>query len=263
MLNPLFYNFVLLALTTECVGSFVSHSVFRSVGNHGGASSTLLKNDLRNEIERKAQQRAYENRARGDGIGSAAAGAAFGLLLGGPFGALFGAQIGSSLGAARTVDKARMEEMKRKGITPDMLEMAENVGVALEQAVDGLRATQNSVETSQKLAKTLDRQSESLYERATNAIKSGDEETARKLLLERESVKEKLLKILKSIAEDRRRMLVMESNVDALETRALEIESLLRRSVGASSLQDTASLGLSLELEPEDPLLKKFRDLGM
>jgi len=86
MLNPLFYNFVLLALTTECVGSFVSHSVFRSVGNHGGASSTLLKNDLRNEIERKAQQRAYENRARGDGIGSAAAGAAFGLLLGGPFG---------------------------------------------------------------------------------------------------------------------------------------------------------------------------------
>lgn len=86
MRNPLVYYFILLALTKECVGSFVSQSVFRSVGNHRGASSTLLKNDLRNEIERKAQQRAYENRARGDGIGSAAAGAAFGLLLGGPFG---------------------------------------------------------------------------------------------------------------------------------------------------------------------------------
>ncbi|KAL7466528.1 hypothetical protein ACHAXS_006833, partial [Conticribra weissflogii] len=242
-----FYNLALFVLTTKFVGAFVSHPVFQPVRNQLEVSSTLLKNDLRNEIERKARQRAYENRARGDGIGSTAAGAAFGLLLGGPFGALFGAQIGSSLGAARIVDKARVEEMKRKGITPEMLEMAENVGVALEQAVDGLRATQESVETSQRLAKTLDRQSESLYERATNAIKSGDEETARKLLMERESVKEKLVKILKSIAEDRKRVSVMESNVDALETRALEIESLLRRSVGASSIQDTASLGLSLE----------------
>mmetsp|Transcript_10106 Transcript_10106/g.12956 ORF Transcript_10106/g.12956 Transcript_10106/m.12956 type:complete len:82 (+) Transcript_10106:212-457(+) len=81
------------------------------------------------------------------------------------------------------------------------------------------------------------------------------------MLLERESVKEKLLKVLKSLAEEKKRLAMMESNVEALETRGLELESLLRRSVGAASLQNSADMGLSLE--PEDPLLKKFRDLGM
>ena len=151
--------------------------------------------------------------------------------------------------------------MKRKGLTPEMLDMATDVGSALEQAVEGLRATQDSVETSQKLAKTLDKQSESLYERATTAIKSGDEETARRFLLERESVKEKLLKVLKGLSEDRKRITMMEMNVEALETRALEVDALLRRSVGASSMQDSSISGLSLD--SEDPLLKKFRDLGM
>jgi len=151
--------------------------------------------------------------------------------------------------------------MKRKGVTPDMLEMANDVGVALEQSTEGLRATQDSVETQQRLAKTLDMQSNSIYERAKSAIESGDEEMARKLLMERETIKAKLLKTLKSLAEDNKRLATMKSNVEALEARALEIESLLRRSVGASALQDSSTSGFALE--PEDPLLKKFRDLGI
>jgi phage shock protein A len=154
-----------------------------------------------------------------------------------------------------------MDEMKRKGITPDMLDMANEVGVALKQSMEGLRATQDSVETSQRLAKTLDNQSESIYERAKNAIESGDEELARKLLMERESVKEKLVKVLKALAEDRKRLLIMQSNVEALEARGLEIESLLRRSVGTSALKDSSINNFALE--PEDPLLQRFRDLGM
>ena len=154
-----------------------------------------------------------------------------------------------------------MEEMKRKGITPEMLEMANEVGVALKQSTEGLRATQDSVETQQRLAKTLDKQSDSIYDRAKSAIESGDEELARKLLMERESVKEKLVKVLKALAEDRKRLAVMESNCAALEARGLEIESLLRRSVGASALKDSTMNGFALE--PEDPLLQKFRDLGM
>merc|ERR1712127_107058 len=115
--------------------------------------------------------------------------------------------------------------------------------------------------TGQRLAKTLDRQEKSIYEKAKSAIASGDETGARKLLMERGSVKEKLLKVLKSAADDRKRLEMMENNVEALETRGLEIESLLRRSVGAASMQDSTNMGFSLE--PEDPLLKKFRDLGM
>lgn len=142
-----------------------------------------------------------------------------------------------------------------------MLDMASDVGVALKQAVEGLRATQDSMVTSQRLAKNLDRQSETIYERAKAAIASGDEETARTLLLEREAIKEKLLKVLRNLAEDKKRLATMVSNVEALEARGLEIESLLRRSVGAAALKDTGMSEFSLE--PEDPLLKKFRDLGM
>ena len=225
------------------------------------SQATYLQNDLQDEIERSAQRPAYEKRSQGGGTGEAVGGAILGGLLGGPFGALFGAQIGASFGAASQLDKARKEEMQRKGLTPEMLEQANEIGVALKQAVEGLRAIQESVDTSQKLAKTLDQQEKSIYIRAKSAIESGDEESARNLLLERQRVKDKLLKVLKSLSEERKRLDIMQSNVDALETRGLEIESLLRRSVGAASLQGSSDLGLSLERE--DPLLKKFRDLGM
>lgn len=206
---------------------------FHRVARH----PTLLFNDLRDEIERAAQRRSNEKRAQGGGItGEAVGGAVIGGLLGGPFGALFGAQIGGSFGASSQLDKARNDEMKRKGISSEMLDQATEIGVALRQSVEGLRATQDSVETSQRLAKSLDRQEKSLYERAKSAIESGDDEDARKLLLERTTVKEKLLKILMSGSEERKRMAILESNVEALETRGLEIESLLRRSVGASAL---------------------------
>ena len=184
-----------------------------------------------------------------------------GGLLAGPFGALFGAQIGSALGATSELDKARQDEMKRLGVTSDMLDQATEIGVALNQAIEGLRVLQNSVETSKRLAKLLNEQEQTLYGRAKTAIESSDEDGARELLLERTSVKEKLLKVLQSIAEDNRRISTMESNVMALETRGLEIEALLRRTVGASALQNSNSMGLSLE--SEDPLLKKFRDLGI
>ena len=228
------------------------------------SQATYLQNDLQDEIERSAQRRAYEKRSQGGGTGEAVGGAILGGLLGGPFGALFGAQIGASFasfGAASQLDKARKEEMQRKGLTPEMLEQANEIGEALKQAVEGLRAIQESVDTSQKLAKTLDQQEKSIYIRAKSAIESGDEESARNLLLERQRVKDKLLKVLKSLSEERKRLDIMQSNVDALETRGLEIESLLRRSVGAASLQGSSDLGLSLERE--DPLLQKFRDLGM
>ena len=241
-----------------------SSSRFRHRTTRSSPTTTsFLRNDLRDDIEKSAQRRAYENRSRGGGTGEAVGGAILGGMLGGPFGALFGAQIGASFGAASQLDKARKEEMSRKGLTPDMLEQANDVGAALRQAVEGLSAARESFETSQRLARTLDAQEKSQYERAKSAISSGDEEAARRSLLERESTKEKLLKVLKSVSEDRKRLAIMESNVEALETRGLEIESLLRRSVGAASMQGSANMNIGLSLEPEDPLLRKFRDLGM
>lgn len=90
-------------------------------------------------------------------------------MLGGPFGALFGAQIGASFGAASQLEKARKQELERKGLTPEMLEQANEIGMALQQAVEGLRATQDSVDTSQRLAKALDKQQDSIYDKAKTA----------------------------------------------------------------------------------------------
>lgn len=235
----------------------------QKASHHRVESTTALRNDLKDEIERAAQRKAYEKRAQGGGTGELAAGVILGGILGGPFGALFGAQLGSQIGAAQTVNKARTEEMERKGLTPAMLEQATEIGQTLEQAVEGLRATKESVDTLTRLAKKLNEQSDSVYERAKTAMQSGEEDVARKLLLERERIKEKLLKTLKGLAEEKKRLSKMESNVEALETRALEIESLLRRSMGASSMKDAADMNMGLSLEREDPLLKKFRELGM
>lgn len=229
--------------------------------SHRFRHPSVLHNDIRDEIERQAQRRVHEERSRGRGSSSTLGGAVLGGLLGGPFGALFGAQIGAAFGAASQLDKSRKDEMRRKGLTPEMLEQANNIGVALREAVEGMRATRECVETSQQLAKILDGQEKSLYDQAKSAISSGDEEVARRLLLQRDSVREKLLKVLTSVAEDRKRLLQMKKNVEALEMRGLEVESLLRRSVGAASMKDSVGFGLSLE--PEDPLLQKFRDLGM
>ena len=116
------------------------------------SSIIILHNDLRDEIEKQAQRRAYERQSQGGGTGSTLGGAVLGGLLGGPFGALFGAQIGASLGAASTLDKARKDEMKRKGLTPEMLEQATDIGVALRQAVEGLR---EEYTTSQGSSRTI------------------------------------------------------------------------------------------------------------
>ena len=56
-----------------------------------------------------------------------------------------------------------------------------------------------------------------------------------------------------------RQVAKMEENAATLERRAMEIEALMQRSVGASTLQNTDTLSLA----DSDPLLEKFKDLGI
>ena len=51
----------------------------------------------------------------------------------------------------------------------------------------------------------------------------------------------------------------MEENAAGLERRAMEIEALLQRTVGATAMQNADSLSLA----DSDPLLRKFKDLGI
>jgi phage shock protein A len=95
-----------------------------------------------------------------------------------------------------------MEEMKCKGITPEMLDA---MAIAM--------TTRDSVKTQQQLAKSLDAQSESIYASAKSAIEAGDEVLARKLLKEQQCVKRELVQVLKTLVEDRKRLEMMESYV--------------------------------------------------
>mmetsp|Transcript_34487 Transcript_34487/g.63733 ORF Transcript_34487/g.63733 Transcript_34487/m.63733 type:complete len:152 (-) Transcript_34487:221-676(-) len=150
--------------------------------------------------------------------------------------------------------------MRRMGITKEMLEMAEDCGVALEQAMEGLKATRDSFETQQAFARRLDSDANKLYEQAKTAMAASDEEKARVLLTERQGVQEKLKRTLVTCAEARKRLEQQEENVAALEGRAMEVESLLRRGVGAKALENSSN---QFSLSDEDPVLKKFRDLGI
>ena len=68
-------------------------------------------------------------------------------------------------------------------------------------------------------------------------------------------------KALVACADERKRLDQMESNVLALEERAMEVERILKRSVGATALQGSSMDKFALE--SEDPLLQKFKDMGI
>merc|ERR1712224_115143 len=97
-----------------------------------------------------------------------------------------------------------------------------------------------------------------LYEKAKKAMMDGNEEEAKSFLLKRNNDKENLKKVLKLCAEEKERMKVMETNVNELQKRALEVEALLQRSVGAKARENSFDFTLSTE----DPILKKFKDIG-
>lgn len=200
------------------------------------------------------------------GAAETAAGAIFGGLVGGPFGALFGAQIGSKFGAKRASDDSQQKEMERLGLTPEMVQMAQEVGVALDRGLEGLKATKESLESQQRFARRLDDEATQTYDQAKIALTNSDEEKAKSLLSKRENTLKRLKSILQDCADAKRRVDQMESNVEALEQRALEVDSLLKRNIGAKAMQDLSDNDInssysSMRLEDDDPLIRKFKDL--
>lgn len=228
--------------------------------NHGKQATALENRRINQEIDEKSRRN-----ASGGGTGETVAGAVLGGLLLGPFGALFGASVGSSLGAQNALERARQDEMKRLGLTQDMLDSAQAVGLALEECVAGLKQVQESLETQQRLARRLDADANDLYDRAKACMTAGgsgdSEEKARALLLERERVRDRLKQVLENCVTAKQQVTTMEENAAGLERRAMEIESLLRRTVGATAMQNSQDLGLSLS--ESDPLLAKFKDMGI
>jgi hypothetical protein len=182
------------------------------------------------ELERKAELAALE-KAKG-GVGETAAGAILGGLLLGPFGAVFGASIGSNLGARNALSNAKKQELERMGVTEEMLQSAKEIGASLDRGFEGLKIIQDSLQTQQSFASKLDSEVQQVYAKAKAALEEGDEDRARDLLFKRSQLQEKLKKTLQNCIDEKRRLSQMEDNVRALEERALEMESLLKRNIG-------------------------------
>ena len=245
---------VLLPSYLLVVASFAPSSIRQSPVH---ASTSALENDkFKRDLEEKSRRI-----ARGGG-GETVAGAVLGGLLLGPFGALFGATVGSNLGASKAVDRAREEELDRLGVTPEMLKTAQDCAENLERSIEGLKATQDALSTQQSLARMLDREAETMYEKAKVALGAGDEDQAKQFLFQRTQTQNKLKGVLIQCAEAKKRLETMEENVSSIGLRAKEVEALMQRTISAKSTQD---LGLSSEfsLPAEDPLLRKFKDAGI
>jgi len=248
-----------------------THKTSSSSSSSRSRSSSILflsnnPNRYDKELEQKAEINARINAQTNNGVGSAAAGAILGGLVGGPFGAMFGASIGNQLGANNAVDKARQVEMEKMGVTQQMLEQAKEIGMLLDRGFEGLRLTEDSLRTQQNFAKRLDEDVDRVYSQAKAALGDGDEEKARDFLFKKTQIEEKLKKALMNCVEEKKRLSQMENNVRTIEEKALEMESLLKRSVGAKTLIDTnaiAGSGTGFSLAPEDPLLRKFKDAGI
>ncbi|KAL7556940.1 hypothetical protein ACA910_005292 [Epithemia clementina (nom. ined.)] len=240
---------------------FSAYTVSYGVGRQGtrpriaGLSLKASKwdKDIDDKIRREAAAQARP--------GETFAGAVLGSLLLGPFGGLFGASLGAGLGQRLAEDKARKKEMERLGLSPEMLDAAREIGEALERNMEGLSAVQESYETQKRFARQLESDTEALYAKAKEALQSADEERARKFLMQRTDVQNKLKEVLKTCATARRQVEVLEENTSVLQQRAVEIDSLLKRTVGAKAVENASALGLSLS--GSDPLLDKFRDLGI
>ena len=148
-----------------------------------------------------------------------------------------------------------------------MVDMAQQVSMELQRAMEGLQASEDSLRIQQSFAKRIDTEVQQLFDEAQTAVRNQNEDRARTLLFQRQSQMNKLKQVLQQCVEEKRRMERMKENVQLLEQRAMEVDSLLRRSVSAKVLQDTQlrkdiyDTSMSSDIELEDPLLRKFREL--
>ena len=126
-----------------------------------------------------------------------------------------------------------------------------------------------------KEAAELDAEAAELYNMASAAVQSGDDDTARGYLTQRKSAQTKLEDAKRRAGEAKARVARVEASVETLSSQAKKLESILKENMASAaersaseaaakfegrgeSLQESAA---DLEAMFEDPLEKKFRDL--
>lgn len=188
----------------------------------------------------------------------AVGGAVLGGLLMGPFGALWGAQLGGSWGE-RQAAQARLDKV---GLDKTTLAQVASVASELAEAEEALTLVKRSADSQRAVVRSLEAEAARFYGEAEAALKSGDEDAARQKLMEKRGVTARLASAELDATQASERVASMERSVASLEQRALQVQALVDRALASEVRGGGASASTTgLELEPEDPLLARFRDL--
>ena len=186
-------------------------------------------------------------KAKKDPMISTVTGAVMGGLLGGPFGAFFGANIGSNLASQQNVKEEKKQQLERLGLSPTILAQAELIGAQLFEAEQAVSAIETATASSLDLARLLEAESESFFTKAEKLLTGGNEDEARQFLLKRAATQKRQKSALKNVIENRALLDLCKEKKSLLAGKASEIESLLVRSVGASSIAQANEI-LDLEI---------------
>ena len=150
--------------------------------------------------------------------------------------------------------------------------MVEECAEGLKNAEEALRTARDSQRFILEEASELDAEASELYNMASAAVQSGDDDTARRHLTERKRVQSKLEDAMRRAGEAKeRRGEGVEKSVDTLASQAKKLESILKENMAnaaelnareAAAKFDGAGDALAgATFEDEDPLEKKFREL--
>ena len=205
-----------------------------------------------------------------ESVGGAVGGAVLGGLLLGPFGAIIGGNVGASFGANKKAARMEDEALRKQGISKEMVAMVTEVAQSLANAEDALKTAKESLGFELEDTLSLEAEANELYNMATAAVQSGDDDTARKHLTERKRVQAKMEDAKRRAAEAKGRVARVEQSVESLASQAKKLESVLKENMAsaaelnareaAAKFQDAVTPSVE-ELELEDPLERKFREM--
>lgn len=205
-----------------------------------------------------------------ENLSGAVGGAVLGGLLLGPFGAIIGGNMGANFGAGKKAARMEDEALRKQGISKEMVQMVTEVAQSLANAEDALKTAKESLKFELEDALSLEAEANELYNMASAAVQSGDDDTARKHLTERKRVEAKMEDAKRRAAEAKGRVQRVEQSVESLASQAKKLESVLKENMAnaaelnareaAAKFQDAMAPSVT-ELELDDPLERKFREL--
>ena len=241
-----------------------------SVGAFTACDVQPLESDTDGDEIPEGVQQAFEDNCALSGCHSGGSPVAGLSLEPAQLGAIIGGNMGANFGAGKKAARMEDEALRKQGISKEMVQMVTEVAQSLANAEDALKTAKESLKFELEDTLSLEAEANELYNMASAAVQSGDDDTARKHLTERKRVEAKMEDAKRRAAEAKGRVQRVEQSVESLASQAKKLESVLKENMAnaaelnareaAAKFQDAMTPSVT-ELELDDPLERKFREL--